>query len=193
MKNQIALPIMESDNFKQTMQKLLEKESSVDEAYAAYAKLVEETHNLGRAEPATHEIVWGERSSRGNRIENILLSLARTFSKTPNSPIHSFHFKSLHTLGAQEIQVLRAEMARSVELENICSLSAGVSMWMLVLSLAMIPLVGTTGIVLSVVSVLMFIGAVYGISKAHYRFLPDEFRDISADYWCIREITDKNI
>ncbi len=183
---------MEFDNFKQALQSLLEKKSSVDEAYSAFANLVEEGHNRERSDAATHEIEWGERSSRGSRIENVLLSLARAFAKTPNPPINPFHFKSIHQLDSEQLQWLRIEMEKGVDLENISSLSAGVSMWMFVLSGAMIPFVGITGIVLTVVSVLIFIGAVVGISKAHFRFLPPEFRNISADHWCIKEITERS-
>ena len=182
---------MEFDNFKQAFQRLLEDKSSVDEAYSAYAELVEEGHNRERTDTATHEIVWAERSSRGNRIENVLLSLGRAFAKTPNSPLNPFHFKSLHQLDSDQLQWLRNEMEKGVELENISSLSAGVSMWMFVLSGAMIPFVGITGIVLTIVSVFIFIGAIIGMYKAHFRFLPAEFRNISADHWCIKEITER--
>ena len=191
MRKEIASPNMESDNFKEALRTFLAKESSVDEAFSAYARFIEETHNSKHTTSATHEIVWGQRSSKGNRIENVLLFLARVFTKTPASPIDPFYFKSLHRLDAQAFQLLRAEMERGVELENICSLSAGVSMWMFVLSVAMTPFVGVTGVALTIASILIFIGAVVGISKSHVRFLPDEIRNVSADYWSIKEISEK--
>lgn len=182
---------MTAQDFKKAFQDFLKAESTVEEAYAAYANFVEEKQNATRLDDATHEVVWTVKSSRGRGIENMLLSLARAFTKTPKPTLKPFSFKSLHTLDTKQVQELDSEQERSVELQNLSTIFAGVAMWMFVLSFAMIPLVGMTGVVLCVVSILIFVGSVIGISKAHFRFLPEEFRSISADHWSIKSLVEK--
>ena len=182
---------MTTQDFKQAFQVFLKEESTVEEAYAAYANLVDQKFNSTHVDDATHEVVWTVKSSRGRGIEKILLSLARAFTKAPQPTLKPFSFKSLHTLNTRQVQELDSERERSVELENLSTIFAGVAMWMFVLSSAMIPLVGITGVVLSVVSILIFVGSVVGMSKAHFRFLPEEFRSISADHWSIKSLAEK--
>lgn len=182
---------MTAEDFKQAFQVFLKEESTVEEAYAAYANLVEEKFNSTHVEDATHEVVWTVKSSRGRGIEKMLLSLARAFTKAPKPTLKPFSFKSLHTLNTRQVQELDSERERTVELENLSTIFAGVAMWMFGLSSAMIPLVGITGVALAIMSAFIFIGSVIGMSKAHFRFLPGEFRSISADHWSIKSFAEK--
>lgn len=182
---------MESQDLKQTLRNLLKETGSVEEAYSAYAKVIDEEVNSANADEATHEVTWGERPVSGNRIENVLRSLARIFTKMPKPMDEPFQFKSQHKLDSHLLQELRAEQERGVELENLSGLAAGVAMWMFALSLVMILFVKTTAVVLVFASILAFFWASFVISNVHFKNLPTELRNISADHWSIKRIENK--
>ena len=79
-------------------------------------------------------------------------------------------------------------MQHGVEVENLSSLSAGVSFWMFGLSLFMILFVKGTAIALAIASVLVFLGAILWNAKAHFKYLPAVYRNISADHWAIKSV-----
>ena len=186
---------MSSEDYKQALKNYMKDTPTVEEAYSAYADLIDEKVNANVSETATYEITWGERPVSGNRIENLLKSLGQLGTKTQKSDSEPFRFKSMHQLDSPQLQELQAERERGAELESVFGLVGGVSIWMFFLSIVLTSLLSavgselvSTGIALTIASVLIFWGAVVGASKAPFKYLPDQFRQISADHWSIRQI-----
>jgi hypothetical protein len=179
---------MKSENLKTVFKEIRHRERPVEKAYSAYSEFVATTINLNNMDSATHEVTWSDRNGLRGNLDRLTRTLTVPFSNSSSFGAKPFNFSSYHSLNEGELNDLQAATYRGSQLEDFSSFLAGIFAWLFLLSIPMILIVGTTFSVLTCLCFLAFMGSIYSLSTARYRFLPQEFRNISADYWAISSI-----
>lgn len=179
---------MDIENLRQTFEGLLHQEHSTEDAYMKYASLVNEITTRNNPLPPTHEAIWTNKhglSGDLDKITRILIAIVPKGSAYRSKP---FSFKTRHALDHSTLEDIEASVHRGSALETLSSFTAGIFAWLFFLSIPLLPVLGLTFLSLTILSFIGFWGSIYGLSNARYRFLPNEFRNISADYWAIQSI-----
>ena len=180
---------MESGNLKNAFREILRKEDSIEKAYTTYAELIDEKVNQQNLDNATHVIIWTNKHGLRGGLDRFTRSVITLFSRTRSSRTKPFNFKTYHSLDEVEFEALQAGLFRGSGVENLSSFLAGIFVWLFTLSIPVIPLVGATFLSLTCISFFVFLGSVYSLSSARYRYLPSEFRNIAADHWAVQTVT----
>ena len=179
---------METGDLKRNFNQLLKSEDDIEKAYGNYTKLVDDEVNQSSSEPPTHQICWIERNALKEKLDQMTFAIAQVFSRPPHSPSRVYKFETSHALSEEVLADLQDAVDRGDQIETLTSFLAGIFFWLFFLSIPLLPVLGTTFIILPIISCLIFSVSVLRLSSARYRYLPSLFRSISADHWGIKSI-----
>ena len=186
---QIAFFVMGTNKLKLDFKELLNKEHPTENAYTKYAALVDEKVSRITPLPHTHVVVWTNKHGLSGKLDQITRFLTGVIPRGSAYKAKPFSFKTSHALDESRLEDIEASIHRGSALETLSSFTAGIFAWLFFLSIPLLPVLGLTFLSLTTVSFLGFWGSIYSLSTARYRFLPNELKDISADYWAIHSLT----
>jgi hypothetical protein len=180
---------MRDGDLSQAFKEMLRKEHSVENAYTKYAELVDEKVNRKNTVDPTHVVTWTNKHGFSGRMDKITRLITSLLPRGSTSRSKPFSFKTYHVLTGNGLEEFNASIYRGAAIENVSSFLAGIFSWLFFLSIPLVPVVGTSFLLMTGISFFGFWAAIYSLSSARYRYLPSQLRDISADFWAVHSIS----
>lgn len=184
---------MSSSESRKTLKNYLRSVTSKEEAFEAYVSQIEKSINPSSETNSTHVITW----SNGNELKKYLAKgLMGHWSKLIKMPAiiekRSFSYKTYHSFKADQLKRLEMAEEKRLQAEDFSKLLIGIFGWLILLSLTTYLIVGSLSIYLAIFGIVVVVWSLHRFSTAKYRYLPEDLRKISADYWAIKSISETN-
>ena len=185
---------MSKSEFRKTLRNYLRSSVSKEEAFEAYVSLIEKTINRPTEANPTHAITW----SKSNEFKEYLVrGLIGHWSKLLKKPLitkkNSFSFKTYHSFNDDQLDKLELAKEHCLQTEDYLKVLIGIFAWLFLLSLPASLFVGWLSIYLAIFGIGVVLWSLYRLSTAKFRYLPEDLRQISADYWSIESLSETKI
>ncbi len=182
---------MARSEFSNTLRNFLQSATSKEEAFEAYVSLIEKTINRPSETNPTHVITW----SINNELKEYLVGgLIGHWSKLIKKPVitekSSFSFKTFHSFNDDQLKKLELAKEQCLQAEDFSKLLIGIFGWLFLVSLPAYPIVGSLSIYLAIFGIGVAVWSLHRLSTVKYRYLPEDLRNISADYWTIKSFSE---